>query len=112
MPPNGTPYLKNIPALVCAGIILFSGCAREHTSEEVIAAAESYGFTHQQALFLRYGPFHAVTLCMESFSESQCRFFAEHQNIRTSDAEFRKDCTLVGLRIYQCNLLRFGVQDY
>jgi len=97
--------------LVCAGIILFTGCTREHTSEQVIAAAESHGFTHQQALFLRYGPFQDVTLCMDSFSELQCRFYAEEEYKDITDDEFSGDCILVGFTFDQCNLLRFGVQD-
>ncbi len=89
-------------------MLMISGCTT-HDSDKIIASAESKGFTHQQALFLRYGPFQAVTLCMNSFPELQCRFFAEEQSKKITDDEFNKDCTSVGFNITQCNLFRFGV---
>ena len=83
------------------------------TAEAVYKASEDAGFTHKQAVFLRNGPFAAVSLCLEQdLSEKVCSFLAEGSRSHFSDADFYVACDASGLSRRQCLLLREGVSGY
>lgn len=104
--------------LMMIAVVGMVGCFDEDVgrNQKVVNVLESVGFTHQQALLLRFGPLGSVSLCLgNGFPEKTCWFFATDISLFSShknDYDYYSECKDAGLTKDQCTLLRVGVDEW